>query len=68
MPQKDDLDVFSWIKRNKRPSILSSGCGDSDLHFVTVEYSVSSDGKHSGIGIVIANLIEHEQVRKISGA
>ena len=68
MLQKDVLDVFCWIKRNKRPSSLSSGCGDSDLHFVTVEYSVSLECKHLGIGIVIANLIEHEQVRKISGA
>ena len=68
MLQKDGLNVFCWIKRNKRPSSLSRGCGGIDLHFVTVEYSVSLERKHLGIGIVIANLIEHEQVRKISGA
>ena len=47
---------------------MSTGCGDSDLHFVTIEYSVSWDGKLTGIGIVIVNLIEHEQVSKDLGS
>ncbi len=63
-----DLVVFCWINRNKRPIKLSTRCDGTDLRFVTIEYSVSLDGKHSGMGIVIVNLIEHEQVRKISRA